>query len=99
MQTVSPNPEQLGETKLPLSELQLVLMIDMGNEKLYPLGEGPGRRARPHRAQGPREGARCVFDPRGARRVSPGPGQPCPQIVPMGCPSMTVTYPRSVWVL
>lgn len=40
MQTVSLNPEQLGETKLPLSELQLVLMIDMGNEKLYPAREG-----------------------------------------------------------
>lgn len=40
MQTVSLNPEQLGETKLPLSELQLVLMIDMGNEKLYTAREG-----------------------------------------------------------
>lgn len=40
VQTVSLNPEQLGETKLPLSELQLVLMIDMGNEKLYTAREG-----------------------------------------------------------
>lgn len=35
MQTVRLSPSQLGKLKWPLSELQLVLMIDMGNEKWY----------------------------------------------------------------
>jgi hypothetical protein len=52
--TVSLNPEQLGETKLPLSELQLVLMIDMGNEKLYTAREGS---AHPCCTQGLAQGA------------------------------------------
>lgn len=54
VQTVSLNPEQLGETKLPLSELQLVLMIDMGNEKLYTAREGS---AHPCCTQGLAQGA------------------------------------------
>lgn len=79
MQTVRLNPEQLGETKLPLSELQLVLMIDMGNEKLYKAREGS---AGPHRTQRLREGAECVFHTHGvsglhATRVSPGTHQVC----------------------
>lgn len=70
VQTVSLNPEQLGETKLPLSELQLVPMIDMGNEKLY-----TARRLRcARRTQGLREGAGRVPQPRGASGAGTPPG-------------------------
>lgn len=68
MQTVSLNPEQLGETKLPLSELQLVLMIDMGNEKLYTAREGfvgPGC------MQGHGEGVWCIFHIQSVRSTPP----------------------------
>lgn len=73
MQTVRLNPEQLGETKLPLSELQLVLMIDMGNEKLYEAREGS---AGPHRTQRLPEGAGCVFHTPGREWPACHPGQP-----------------------